>query len=291
MTRDRRVLVVGAQGVLGAAVAASLGRQGVVVMPTSRRRSPGFLQLDLSSSPGSWPIPDGLTAAVICAAVTSTTECAQRPAESRLVNVEATADLARRLLGKGSSVVFVSSNQVFDGTTAFVRADAPVGPRTAYGRMKAEAERALFALNGIVTVVRLSKIVHERLPLLVEWKKRLVVGEPVRPFSDLPVSPLSVNVSADAISAAAVVGHAGTFQLSARADVSYADIALRLAAAVRRPPGLIHPVTVAESGSVVEHVPLHATLDTTRARELLGFTAPDPWQAIDEAIKALPGPP
>jgi hypothetical protein len=44
----------------------------------------------------------------------------------------------------------------------------------------------------------------------------------------------------------------------------------------------VRPVTVAESGVALEHVPAHTTLDASAVRDRLGREPPDPWAAIDE---------
>ena len=70
--------------------------------------------------------------------------------------------------------------------------------------------------------------------------------------------------------------------MSARADVTYADVARRLAARWGFTADLVRPWTVAESGAGLEHVPLHTTLDGSAVRDRLGREPPDPWAAVDE---------
>ena len=76
-----------------------------------------------------------------CAALSRTGACEQDPANARLINVDATrrlADLAGRI-----PFIFLSTDQVFDGTKGqYVETD-PVNPLNVYGRTKAEAERAV----------------------------------------------------------------------------------------------------------------------------------------------------
>jgi dTDP-4-dehydrorhamnose reductase len=71
-------------------------------------------------------------------------------------------------------------------------------------------------------------------------------------------------------------------QVSARADVSYADVATRLAARWGASPDLVLPTSAAELGLAIEHLPLHTTLDASAVRNTLGIEPPDPWAAIDE---------
>lgn len=276
------VLVVGADGTIGAAVAARLEAIGHDVIRTSRRRSPETLPLDLAADPASWRLPGGVAAAVLCAAVTSTEACRSRPDEARLVNVEAPVELGRRVAAAGGRIVFLSTNMVFDGTVPFTPASAPRCPQTAYGRMKAEAEERLLSYGDAVSVVRLTKVIGRTLPVIEGWRATLGRGETVRPFSDLPMAPVTLDLAAAVIAAAACERLGPILQVSAGADLAYADVAARLAARWGFAPELVRPVTVAESGTRLEHVPAHTTLDASAVRDRLGLESPDPWAAIDE---------
>jgi dTDP-4-dehydrorhamnose reductase len=282
MAGDARVLVVGADGTIGGAVAARLESAGVTVMRTSRRGTAGSIPLDLATLSASWTPPPRITAAVLCAAVTSTDACRDRPEECRRVNVDATLDIGRRIAEAGARIVFLSTNMVFDGTVPFTQATAPRCPRTAYGRMKAEAEEKLLALGGATTVVRLTKVVGRTLPIIDRWRESLGRGEVIRPLSDLVLAPVSLGLAATVVAAASREALGPVLQVSARADVSYADAARRLAARWGFSPGLVDSMTVAEAGGRLEHVPLHRTLDASAVRDRLGLEPPDPWAAIDE---------
>jgi len=275
------VLVVGADGLLGAAVAARLAAAGTPVMRTSRRGSPGSIPLDLAALPTQWSPPPGVTAAVLCAAITSTDECRARPDECRRVNVDATCELGRRLAAAGARLVFLSTNMVFDGHTPFTPATAPRCPRTAYGRMKAEAEERLLALGAGTTVVRLTKIIGRSLPVIDRWRDSLASGESIRPLTDLVIAPVSLDVAATVITAAAREPLGPILQVSARADVSYADVAARLARRWGAAADLVRPASGDEVGLTLEHLPAHTTLDASLVRDRLGIEPPDPWAAID----------
>ena len=53
--------------------------------------------------------------AIICAAITDIEECEKNPGRTRKVNVVGTVELVKQLSKKGTHVIFLSSNQVFDG--------------------------------------------------------------------------------------------------------------------------------------------------------------------------------
>jgi dTDP-4-dehydrorhamnose reductase len=73
---------------------------------------------------------------------------------AQVVNGDAPGWLAQEMAGRGR-LVHVSTDYVFAGTaTEPYAVDAPVDPRSAYGRTKAAGERAVAAAGGEATVVR-----------------------------------------------------------------------------------------------------------------------------------------
>ena len=57
------------------------------------------------------------TNVIICAAITNIVECENNPERTRKVNVLGTLELAKQFSKSGSCVVFLSSNEVFDGVS------------------------------------------------------------------------------------------------------------------------------------------------------------------------------
>jgi dTDP-4-dehydrorhamnose reductase len=214
--------------------------------------------------------------------VTSTAACREQREESRRLNVDATVDLGRRLAEAGIRLVFPSTNMVFDGSIPFTPAVAARHPRTAYGRMKAEAEERLLALGDATTVVRLSKVIGGTLPVFERWRQALGRREPIRPLADLVMAPVPLPMAAAVLAAAACEPLGPILQLSASADVSYADVAARLAARWGAAAKLVRPATAAELRVPLEHLPAHTTLDATALRDRLGIEPPDPRAAIDK---------
>lgn len=278
------VLVVGADGLLGAAIAEAVERDGREVVRGSRRGHAATASLDLTIDAESWPIPSGVATTHLCAAITSIAECRDRPDAARLVNVEGTAALARRLVAAGSRIVFPSTNMVFDGSEPFVRHGAVPNPRTVYGRLKVEAEQRMLELGDGVCVVRLTKVLGRRVPLFEEWRRALAAGRPIHPFSDMVLAPVSLGHAVRSLVAIGDARGSGMFHVSANSDVSYAEIAGHLAAMMRADPGLVQPRTVVETGLQTENVPRNTTLALDLAEASLGIVAPDPWQAIDESL-------
>jgi dTDP-4-dehydrorhamnose reductase len=79
----------------------------------------------------------------------------------------------------------------------------------------------------------------------------------------------------------------GILQYSANSDVTYHQVAERLARRLTAHSRLVQPQRAADSGETIEHVPSHTTLDSERARRHFGMSAPDAWQTVDWLFEQL----
>lgn len=86
------------------------------------------------------------------AALSRTRDCEQDPERARRINIDATATLAE--LAQNIPFIFLSSGEVFDGTTGWYRESDEPNPINVYGRTKLEAERVVLR-NPAHTVVRI----------------------------------------------------------------------------------------------------------------------------------------
>lgn len=88
-----------------------------------------------------------------CAALSRTGACEQDPARARLINVEATRSLAD--MARDIPFVFLSTDQVFDGSKGHYVETDEVRPLNVYAQTKAEAERVVLE-NPAHSVVRIA---------------------------------------------------------------------------------------------------------------------------------------
>jgi dTDP-4-dehydrorhamnose reductase len=272
------ILVVGADGMMGRALAARFAAAGYPVVSTAFLPTPGAIALDLARDAGDWQ-PPKTAVAYLCGAITSQEQCRTHPAASRAVNVDGTLALAERLARQGTRTVFLSTNLVLAGQHPHQPADEPYAPQTEYGRQKAEAERRLRQLPG-TCIVRFTKVLGPAAPLLVRWADSLKRGEVVRPFSDMVMAPVPLGFAVDALMAVGVRRAEGIVQVSAAEDIAYADAARIVASKLGADAELVQPVTVAESGLAIECVPRHTTLDASRLHEEFRLAPPDVQEAI-----------
>ena len=158
-----RLLVTGAQGMLGHDVARAGERGGhelvLVDLPEldiTDAAAVAAMLGELRSQPG------GLDGIVNCAAWTDVDGAEEKEQAARAVNAEGAGVLARGAAEAGVPLVHVSTDYVFDGTPprdeagnprAYLERD-PTGPRTVYGITKLEGEQQVLAASPRHAVAR-----------------------------------------------------------------------------------------------------------------------------------------
>jgi dTDP-4-dehydrorhamnose reductase len=283
------LLLVGGDSEIGAASERLLRRRAFDVAATTRRPErvgPDRPFLDLSAAMNNWTLPPA-EAACICAAVARVAACEADPAGSAFVNVEQTLAVIDRLLGQGTSVVFLSTDKVFDGSRPLVPPDAPTCPATAYGRQKAQVEAALrerIATGARVAILRLAKVVSADNPLLRAWVTALRKGEPVRAFHDMTVAPVPIEMVTNAIAVLLGDRARGVFQLSGPRDLTYVELALELARKLAVTNALVEPTSACSAGLPPAATPRYTSLDSRQLRCRYGLTAPDIAQVLDAVV-------
>ena len=94
---------------------------------------------------------------VLAAAYTDVDGCESRPGLAFAVNRDGAVNVAEAAKKRGSGLLFVSTDYVFDGTkTTPYEVDDPRAPRSVYGRSKAEAEVRLTEILPGCCIVRTS---------------------------------------------------------------------------------------------------------------------------------------
>ena len=284
-------MVVGTDSMIGSALARTLRDAGVPCAGTTRRavrsgQPDVFLDLADPAGAGTLPRTD---VAVLCAGVSKLQDCTRDPAGSRAINVEGVARLAETLVHTGAFVVYLSTNQVFDGTQPRRSAEDAVCPVTEYGRQKADAEALVGALGDRAAIVRLTKVFGETVPLFEQWLRALANHVPIHPFSDMTMAPVPLET---VVAALRLIGDAetpGVFQVSGEHDVTYAEAASVGADMIRADRGLIQPVSVASAGVLSEPSPAYTSLDVERVRRLFGVQPPGVWWTIEQAFRNARG--
>jgi dTDP-4-dehydrorhamnose reductase len=136
------------------------------------------------------------------------------------------------------------------------------------------------ARGAPVAILRLAKVVSDGMPLIGGWVRDLSSGKSIRVFNDLALAPTPTDLVCAAIVALLQDRARGTFQLTGRHDVTYADIGRFLAAYLDVDPVLVSETSALSAGLPEGSTPQHTTLDSSRLRVQYELEAPDVWEVI-----------
>ena len=281
------ILIVGSDSLIGGALMAHLQRAGERVVGMTRRRETvdeSRLYLDLSEDVEGWRCPWPVAVAVVCAGVTKLDACRRDPAATARVNVQGVSALIKNLVARDAFVIYLSSNQVFDGSVPYCPPDDPVSPMTEYGRQKAEAERQISQWGGSIAIVRFTKVLRPTVLLFSTWTEALRNGGTIQPFSDMYMAPVPLSCAVSVLRLVTDLRLPGILQVSGESDISYAEAARLGARMLGVDPNLVQPVEAAQSGRYTEPVPANTTLNIDRLRSTLGIEPPDVQWTVETAF-------
>lgn len=228
-----RVLVTGAQGVLGARVVAGAAGDAEAVLAVSRRSSlptssggVDWIRWDLASE----PVPEAVAAwrpsvVIHAAAMTDVDGCELRPEQAYAANVTATERIAELAVATGARLLYVSTDSVFDGRRGkYCDGDLPA-PVNAYARTKVAGELVASRVPGAL-IVRVSFVSGERLSAWI--LEGAAAGREIPVFTDVVFTPVDVRDLADDLLTLAGTDVTGVVHLASAEPVSKADYAERL---------------------------------------------------------------
>lgn len=228
------ILIIGSDSTIGAHLKKQFEMQGETVYGTTRhkdRLSNTTFFLDLLN-PDAFNLPNhiNIDSAVFCAAMSTIKECEENKVLSHQINVDSPIKIARYLKNNFNPfMIFLSSNAVFDGSRPFFSETAPPCPINYYGYCKAEAEKKFAEVTTRLSILRLTKVLYPEHPLIKKWRDALKNNQPIYPFSNVKLAPISLNDVSETIEKIAALQQPGIFHLSGDKDISYADLARKLA--------------------------------------------------------------
>jgi len=160
----RRVIVIGANGRLGAALAREY--QGVFSVKAFARSQLDLGKLDQVRSTLSETEFDLL---LNCAALTNVDYCESHRDEAFLINAQGPRLVAEICREKSAKLVHISTDYVFDGKqgTPYIEADPPA-PLSVYAESKLAGEREVLAVSQKNLVVRLSWVFGPDKPSFID---------------------------------------------------------------------------------------------------------------------------
>jgi dTDP-4-dehydrorhamnose reductase len=228
---DRPLLITGATGTLGQALAHACELRGIAYRLTARRdlalNDPGSIARCLDAS-AAWGV-------INAAGWVRVDDAESEPDGCFAANTEGAVALAKACADRDLPFMTFSSDLVFNGRKggAYVESDTPA-PLNVYGASKAEAERRVLDLGGRALVVRTAAFFspHDAYNFAEHVRRTLLTGGRLQAADDLVVSPTYVPHLVQASLDLLIDGQIGIRHLANGGAVSWAEFARRLAEAL-----------------------------------------------------------
>lgn len=262
----RPLLITGATGTLGKALARACEWRGVDYVMTARRQ---MCLTDFSSIEAAldrfqpWGVINAAGFVRVDEAEQEVEACLEANAAGAIRLAQACADRELPFVG-------FSSDLVFDGRLGreYVESD-PTAPLNVYGRSKAEAEREVLARCERAMMVRTAAFFSPFDPhnFAAHVLRTLFRGETVEAAEDLVVTPTYVPDLVDAVLDLMIDGETGVWHLANQGAVSWAEFARRIAQATDFDPAAVQGVSAERFGWAAPR-PAFVPLASERGRML-----------------------
>ena len=289
MTALRRALVIGASGLVGGALVRVLERSGVAVVAAGHSRvAAGAVTLDVADAKSAERALADAKPDVVFLAVNvpgGVDRCEEHADQAYAVNVEGTRHVASACARHGATLVYYSTDYVFDGTSGPYAEEAAPNPVSVYGRTKLEAEQVVQQLAPRSLIVRTTAVYGwdraSRNFAMQVWE-RLGAGERLRAPDDQRCNPTLAEYLAEASLRLVQERVTSVVNVVGKDRVSRAELGRQLARAMALDPALIAPVPTSELGQKAPR-PLQGGLRTEKLTTLLGTEPLD----LAESLKRL----
>lgn len=292
--RKKNLLVVGASGLLGSKIYVQAGRDYQVsgsYNPEVDGKSSWRLEpLDIGSKEEVDKLFEKTNPEVVilCAAMTNVDACEKQPLVANRVNATGPELVARACMKRGSRLVHVSTDYVFDGTkTRKYKEDDVPRPISVYGQSKLAGERAVLKTCPGSVVAR-PAVLYGWNPLedkdnFVTWVlKKLRRGERATLFKDQWISPTLADDLARTLIELAEMNVNGIWHVSGPDCLDRPTCGRMIAAAFGLDERLVAPVP-SDSVSLPAKRPKYSCLDVTKVETLLGRK----MLSFEEGLRAM----
>jgi len=290
----KRLLVIGASGLLGSKVYSQAGADYDVsgsYNPEVDGKSAWRLEaLDIGSKDEVERLfektrPDVV---ILCAAMTNVDACEKQPLVANRVNATGPELVARSCKKTGARLVHVSTDYVFDGMKdrRYTEEDLP-RPISVYGQSKLAGERAILRTHPGSVVAR-PAVLYGWNPLedkdnFVTWVlKKLRGGQPATLFEDQRISPTYADDLAHTLLALAARDVSDIWHVSGPDCLDRPTCGRMIAEIFGLDKGLVKPVP-SSSVSLPAKRPKNSCLDVSKVEKLLGRKT----MSFEEGLKAM----
>lgn len=269
------VTVLGASGYLGSRIFNSLKDSGLAVRGTyCRNKQEGLFYFDIENMAPEALDPEGDTRYLVIAAALNATIDASKVnwEKARYLNVEKIKRISDYCFLKSITPVYLSTDNVFDGTKGNYREDDARSPLNCYGRMRYEAENHLLNSGKECVILRMGKVFgidKDDNTLIASMLKGLKMNKELLCADDQVFTPLYAGDLADFVKLTVNQGLRGVFHLASLAATTRYAMAKTIQDYFSLGKAVIKPCKI-NSLSLLEKRPLLIDLNCAKYYGLTG---------------------
>ncbi len=284
-----KIATTGAGGVLGLGLAEALESSAWegATFTLGGRNHPPFWKWDWEAMdllrPGearAWLLRHNPQFLLHAAAMTRLDTCEKHAEACQRINLEATQELCAAASELRTSILFVSTDQVFDGKAEKYAEDANCSPVHAYGRAKAAAERLVLEAGGVVARLPLllgGEAGPQRMGADTALHQAMLAGEELRLFEDEFRAPLPAVSAAEGLlkllqAMQSASPPQGVFHFGGEEVLSRLELGKRIQEAAKLSASIV-PASASSWGGPQR--PLRLVLSCERAKKELFWKAPN----------------
>ena len=227
-----------------------------------------------------------------CAAHTDVDGAERNPERALEVNAEATEQVAVAARELGASLVYVSTDYVFDGkgATPYRESDA-TEPLSSYGISKLEGERRVANACPEDFIIVRTGWLYGVGKGFVDWARaRLVASKELPVIDDQKGSPTYAGDLADALLELATGAHRGVFHFVNRGEATWLDLGRAVAEELGQSTALLKPIA-GETLARPAPRPAYSALSVDHYEKTTGKPV-RPWRdALKAYLLMADGPP
>jgi len=224
---------------------------------------------------------------ILTAAMTNVDLCETKPSMAQRINADGAVEVGRVCKKNDSTLIFISTDYIFDGREGdYSESDHPE-PINEYGRSKLAGEQGLQTLDMELAIVRTSILygAHTHTYNFGRWLyEGLSSGEVVNIVTDQYGSPTLADRLARALFRLWDQRKFDLFHICGDERVSRYDFSVRLAEKIGLDPSRINPITTPELDQKAQR-PRDSSLNITKAKRMLGID----FMGMDESLDELAG--
>lgn len=270
-------LVIGANGLIGRRVGVSLAREKMGWTGTrNKRNEDGLVPLDITDAAGVSRVFTEYAPKTVflCANLAGGVNfCEKNPGPAWDFHVGATRDIGGLCRKTGATLVFISTDYVFDGTKGPYGEGDATNPLNLYGKLKLEAERWIEGNLERYLIVRTTNVFgwdpKTATPnYMMQLYRTVTEGRPFNAPSFLWGNPTLASELADAMVELCRKGAKGVFHVVGSSFIDRYDWAMKACDALGLDPALIREIKEPEPAMVPR--PFRSWLSTEKFTDLCG---------------------